>query len=74
MYSGNYKYALYQWYIKIRKSAIRLCEFELDMDPKRIYSLLALAAYYNKSFKECARAFVKLENLDNITEEERERY
>ncbi|CAD8136286.1 unnamed protein product [Paramecium pentaurelia] len=66
LYSGNYKYAL--------KSAIRLCEFELDMDPKRIYSLLALAAYYNKSYKECARAFVKLENLDNISEEERERY
>lgn len=44
------------------------------MDSKRIYSLLAIAAYYNKSYKECARAFVKLENLENITEEERERY
>lgn len=57
-----------------RKSAIRLCEFELDMDPKKIYSLLALAAYYNKSYKECARAFVKLENLEGITDEEKERY
>lgn len=56
------------------KSAIRLTEFELDMDPKKIYSLLALAAYYNKSFKECARAFVKLENLETNTEEDRERY
>lgn len=57
-----------------RKSAIRLTEFELDMDVKKIYSLLALAAYYNKSFKECARAFVKLENIEGISEEEKERY
>lgn len=44
------------------------------MDPKKIYSLLAIAAYYNKSFKECARAFVKLENLENISDEDKERY
>jgi len=51
-----------------------LTEFELDMDVKKIYSLLALAAYYNKSFKECARAFVKLENIEGISDEEKERY
>lgn len=56
------------------KSAIRLTEFELDMDPKKIYSLLALAAYYNRSFKYCAKAFVKLENLEGLTDEEKERY
>jgi WD repeat-containing protein 35 len=44
------------------------------MDPKKIFSLLALAAYYSQCYKECSRAFVKLESLSNITEEERERY
>jgi WD repeat-containing protein 35 len=57
-----------------RKAALRLTEFQLEMDPKKIYSLVALAAYYNQCYKECSRAFVKLESLPNITDEERERY
>ncbi len=57
-----------------RKAALRLTEFELEIDQKKIYSLVALSAYYNKCFKECSRAFVKLESLENLTEDERDRY
>lgn len=61
-----FKYAL--------KTALRLAEYEIELDVKRIYSLIAIAAYYNKSFRECSRAFVKLEGLDELTEDEKERY
>lgn len=43
LYAGQFKSAL--------KTALRLTEYELDMDPKKIYTLVALAAYYNKSYK-----------------------
>ena len=65
MYQGNFKNAL--------KTCLRLTEYEIELDIKKIYSLIVLAAYYNRSFKECSRAFVKLEAID-MTEEEKERY
>jgi hypothetical protein len=40
LYSGQFKSAL--------KTALRLTDYELDMDVKKIYTLVALAAYYNK--------------------------
>lgn len=52
LYAGQFKSAL--------KTALRLTDYELDMDPKKIYTLVALSAYYNKSYKQCSRAFVKL--------------
>jgi len=30
------------------KTALRLTEYELEIEAKKIYSLVALAAYYNK--------------------------
>jgi len=33
------------------KTALRLTDYELDMDAKKIYTLVALAAYYNKVLK-----------------------
>ena len=66
LYSGNHKAAL--------KSALRAAEYELELDTKQVYSLLALAAYYQKHWRECSRAFVKLEAMKAATEEDRERY
>jgi WD repeat-containing protein 35 len=40
LYLGQFKSAL--------KTALRLTDYELDMDAKKIYTLVALAAYYNK--------------------------
>lgn len=43
LYQGQFKSAL--------KTALRLTDYELDMDARKIYTLVALAAYYNKSYK-----------------------
>ena len=67
LYAGQFRSAL--------KTALRLTEYELDMDARKIYTLVALAAYYNKvrllllqSYKECSRAFVKLEGMGSPEE------
>eukprot|EP01017_Pseudomicrothorax_dubius_P039610 TRINITY_DN6098_c0_g1_i1.p1 TRINITY_DN6098_c0_g1~~TRINITY_DN6098_c0_g1_i1.p1 ORF type:complete len:208 (+),score=56.30 TRINITY_DN6098_c0_g1_i1:64-687(+) len=66
LYNGDFKTGL--------KAALRLAEYELEMEPKRVYTLIALAAYLNGSFRECSRAFVKLESIQSLTPEERERF
>lgn len=66
LYDGNYKAAL--------KTAIRTTEYELELDTKQVYSLLALAAFYNKHWKECSRAFTKLENMEKLTNDEKDKY
>jgi WD repeat-containing protein 35 len=40
LYLGQFKSAL--------KTALRLTDYELEMEAKKIYTLVALAAYYNK--------------------------
>ena len=40
LYAGQFKSAL--------KTALRMTDYELDMDPKKIYTLVSLSAYYNK--------------------------
>lgn len=46
----------------------------MDLDPKKIYSVLAISAYYNKSFRELSRAFVKLEGIKDLSIHEKEIY
>lgn len=64
MYAKKFNYAL--------KTALRLQEYELDLEPRKIYSVMALAAYYNKSYKELSRAFVKLEGIKDLQSHEKE--
>jgi len=66
MYGRSFKQAL--------KTALRLQEYELELDAKRVYSVIALAAYYAKHFKECSRAFMKLESMPNLTDDEKNKY
>jgi WD repeat-containing protein 35 len=66
LYDGEYEEAL--------KTAIRLQEYENVLETKDIYSIVALAAYYSKFYGECSKALVKLENLQGLSEEEREAY
>jgi hypothetical protein len=56
------------------KTAIRLVQYEKELDPKEVYRLIALSAFLNKSYKECSKALAKLENLTNLTKEEQEQY
>jgi len=62
LYRGEYHSAL--------KTAIRLVEYELEIDKKKIYSLLTLAGYYARNYKECSRALVKLESMDGLSDQE----
>lgn len=56
------------------KTAMRLIEYEKELQTKDVYSLVALASYFNECYKECSKAFVKLERLPDVTQKEREQY
>jgi len=66
LYSGNVEAAM--------RTSLRLVDYEDILEPKEIYSLICLAAYYCKNFVQCSRAFTKLESLDDISEEEVKKY
>jgi WD repeat-containing protein 35 len=42
------------------KCSIKLCEYDDILNPRDIYSLLALTAYFNKFYGICSQAFVKV--------------
>jgi len=44
------------------RSAIRLCDYDDLVDPRTVYSLLALTAFHTRLYKQCSRAFIKLRN------------
>ena len=61
-------------YSKAMKTALRLIEYEKELNTKEVYSLVALSCYYNNCFKECSKAFVKLERMQGISDQERAAY
>jgi WD repeat-containing protein 35 len=56
------------------KTAIRLVEYEKELSTRVVYSLVALSAGYSSNFVECSKAFVKLENMEGISPQEKEKY
>ena len=64
----------YREFNKAMKTAMRLLEYEKELGTKEVYSIVALGCYFNQCFKECSKAFVKLERLPDLTEKEREKY
>lgn len=54
-------------YNRAMKTAMRLIEYEKELQTKDVYSLVAIASYFNGCFKECSKALNKLERLDTIT-------
>jgi len=54
------------------KTSIRLAEFEDILDPKHIYSIIALTSFNAQYLNICSRAFIKLETLTDLTEKERD--
>ena len=54
------------------KTALRLANYEDIIDPKDVYSLIALTAYYNQYYAIASRAFIKLESLPSLAPKERE--
>ena len=49
-------------------------QYEKEIEAKEIYRLIALSSFMNKSYKETSKALSKLENLNNLTKEEKEKY
>ncbi|GAB5366413.1 hypothetical protein AAMO2058_001141600 [Amorphochlora amoebiformis] len=66
LYTGHHSNAMH--------TALQLEKYEDVVDPKDIYSLIALAAYSNRFFGQCSRAFIRLESLETLTEDEKEKY
>tara|TARA_A100001015_G_C14891955_1_gene672798 strand:- start:200 stop:730 length:531 start_codon:yes stop_codon:yes gene_type:complete len=54
--------------------ALRAAENDDTVDPKQVWSLVAVTAFCNKFYALCSKAFVKLENLKGLTPEERSKY
>ncbi|VDP77467.1 unnamed protein product [Echinostoma caproni] len=63
LYSGALDHAL--------RTAQLLRDYEDILDPRVTYSLIALCACLGKAFATCSKAFIKLENLPDISPEER---
>ncbi|KAH0621957.1 hypothetical protein JD844_023742 [Phrynosoma platyrhinos] len=66
---------LYEGYVDTAmKTALHLRDYEDIIPAVEIYSLLALCACANRAFGTCSKAFVKLESLENLTQEQRQQY
>ena len=55
-------------------TAIRVSEYEDVITKKDIYSLVALCALHAEDYNVCSKAFIKLETLDDNTEEDKAAY
>ena len=47
-------------------AAIRCCGFKEMLDLKRVYAIVALAAYHTKYFEVCSRALIKFRSLVDV--------
>ena len=61
-------------YLAALKTALRLVQYEKELDPKEVYRLIALTSYLNKSYKECSKAVSRLEHIPNLTKEEKQKF
>ncbi|CAL8099606.1 unnamed protein product [Calicophoron daubneyi] len=66
LYAGAVDHAL--------RTSQLLRDYEDILDPKATYSLIALCAISARAFATCSKAFIKLENLPDISPYERELY
>ncbi len=56
------------------KTALRLVQYEKELDARQVYRLISLSAFLNRCYKECSKALSKLENLGGLSKEEKEKY
>ena len=66
LYSGQIQEAMI--------TAQRLTQYEDILDPKDIYSLIALTSYYSQYYNIASRALIRLEHLDSLTSQQQEKY
>nr|CAB3267696.1 WD repeat-containing protein 35 [Phallusia mammillata] len=66
---------LYDGYVDAAMTtAENLSDYDDFIDPSKIYSLVALSAATNRAYSVCSRAFIKLESIETIKEEDRKAY
>ena len=53
---------------------MNLVDYEEFISAEKIHSLIAIASASNRSFAVCSQSFIKLENLEEISEENRNCY
>lgn len=56
------------------RTAMQLKEYDDIIDPIDAYSLIALTACSNKAFGVCSKAFIRLENIESLSDDEKKRY
>ena len=55
-------------YNRAMKTAMRLIEYEKELSTREVYSIVAIACLFNECYRDCSKAFVKLERLPELTE------
>merc|ERR1719362_190050 len=53
---------------------MRLIEYEKELSTKEVYSIVVIACLFNGCWRDCSKAFVKLERLEGLTKKERDQY
>lgn len=66
LYKGNREAAMV--------TALQLRQYEDLLNPVDIYSLLALTCSVNRAFGTCSKAFIKLQSLSELTQDQQEEY
>lgn len=61
-------------YSSALKTALRLVQYEYEVESKEVYRLITISSLLNKSYKECSKALAKLKNLSDLTEDEKTAY
>ena len=61
-------------YNRAMKTAMRLIEYEKELSTQEVYSIVAIACLFNECYRDCSKAFVKLERLPDMTEKQRQSY
>jgi len=56
------------------KTSMSLIEYDDILDPKNIYSLIALCACGNSYYSAASKAFIKLESIESIDEDSRKEF
>jgi len=54
------------------KTALRLAMFEDILEPRDIYSMIALTSFHAKYYSQCSKAFIRLETLKELSQEDRD--
>ena len=54
------------------KTAMRLIEYEKELSTREVYSIVVIACLFNECWRDCSKAFVKLERLESLTPKDRE--